>query len=314
MRGLQIVPYDTKIDFARHKIFSYVIAIVIVVGSITAFMTKGLNLGIDFKGGILLEIRTPQTADIASMRSTLNGLNLGEVKLQDYGSDRDILIRVEQQDGGESAQGKAVELIRATLDNTFGDGVEYRKIESVGAKVSEDLVSNGLMAIGFALIGMLIYIWVRFEWEYGLAGVVSLLQDALAVLGFYAISGFEFNESAIAAILTTIGYSINDSVVIYDRLRENLRKYKTTSIPDVINMSINGTLSRTILTSGSTLLALCALYFFGGPVIENFSLPIIVGICFGTFSSIFLSVNLLQLFDLRKVKSDDSVPSGPVIE
>ncbi len=310
MRGLQIVPHNTKIDFARHKILSFVIALVIVIGSIGSFMTKGLNLGIDFKGGILLEIRTSEKADIATMRATLNGLGLGEVKLQDYGSDRDVLIRVEQQDGDESAQGKAVKLIRATL----GDDIDYRKIESVGAKVSEDLIENGLLAIGFALIGMLIYIWVRFEWEYGLAGVLSLLQDAIAVLGFYSISGLEFNESAIAAILTTIGYSINDSVVIYDRLRENLRKYKSNPVTEVINMSINSTLSRTILTSGSTLLALCALYFFGGPVIENFSLPIIVGICFGTFSSILLSVNLLQLFDLRKVKSDEAIPSGPVMK
>ena len=308
MRGLQIIPYNTKIDFAKHKVLSIIFAVIIVVGSLGSLMTKGLNLGIDFKGGVLLEIRTPGKADIATMRSTLNGLGLGEVKLQDYGSDRDVLIRVEQQDGGEKAQGKAVELIKATL----GDDVDYRKIESVGAKVSEDLIQNGLMAVGFALIGMLIYIWVRFEWEYGLAGVLSLLQDAIAVLGFYSISGLEFNEAAIAAILTTIGYSINDSVVIYDRLRENLRKYKTTAIPEVINMSVNSTLSRTILTSGSTLLALCALYWFGGPVIENFSLPIIVGICFGTFSSILLSVNLLQLFDLRKVRDDEITPSGPI--
>lgn len=308
MRGLQLVPTNTNINFAKTKNFSYFLALFIVIGSIISLLTKGLNLGIDFKGGILIEIRTEQKADIAGLRTTLNNLNLGEVKLQDYGSDRDVLIRVEQQPGGEQAQGRALALIKTTL----GEGVDYRKVETVGAKVSADLISNGLWALAFALIGMLLYIWVRFEWEYGLAGIMSLLQDAIAVMGFYSLSGLEFNETAFAAILTTIGYSINDSVVIYDRLRENLRKYKSLTIPEVINISVNNTLSRTLLTSGTTLLALFALYFFGGPVIENFSLPIIVGICFGTFSSILLSVNLLQLFDLRKVKEDDVIPSGPV--
>lgn len=311
MRGLQIIPYNTKIDFAKHKTLSFVFALLIVCISFASLFTKGLNLGIDFKGGILLEVRTAEKADISSMRASLNQLGLGDVKLQDYGSDRDVLIRVEQQDGDEKAQGKAVALIKSTLSATYGNDIDYRKIESVGAKVSEDLISNGVWAVTIALVGMLFYIWVRFEWEYGLSGVLSLLQDAIAVLGFYSLSGLEFNESAIAAILTTIGYSINDSVVIYDRLRENLRKFKTTPIPEVINLSINGTLSRTILTSGSTLLALCALYWFGGPVIENFSLPIIVGICFGTFSSILLSVNLLQLFDLRKKREEEPVASGP---
>lgn len=308
MRGLQLVPYDTKIDFSGRRYIAYALALLIVLGSFGVLFTKGLNLGIDFKGGLLIEIRTPQKADIAGLRATLNNLGLGEVKLQDFGSDRDVLIRVEQQDGGERAQAVALKMIKGTL----GNQVEYRRVETVGAKVSADLIQNGIMALAFAMIGMLIYIWIRFEWEYGVCGVIALAHDAIAVLGFYAISGFEFNETAFAAILTTVGYSINDTVVIYDRLRENLRKYKTTPIPELINISANNTLSRTLLTSGSTLLALFSLYFFGGPVIENFSMPIIIGVIAGTFSSIFLSVNLLQFFDMRKKKDDEPMPSGPV--
>ena len=283
MHGLQLVPYDTKIDFSGRRYLAYALALLVVLGSFGALFTKGLNLGIDFKGGLLIEIRTPEKADIAGLRATLNNLDLGEVKLQDFGSDRDVLIRVEQQDGGERAQAVALKIIKGTLGNT----VEYRRVETVGAKVSGDLIQNGIWALAFAMIGMLIYIWVRFEWEYGVCGVMALAHDAIAVLGFYAISGFEFNETAFAAILTTVGYSINDTVVIYDRLRENLRKYKTTPIPELINISSNNTLSRTLLTSGTTLLALFALYVFGGPVIENFSMPIIIGVIAGTFSSIF---------------------------
>lgn len=308
MRGLQLVPYNTKIDFSGRRYLAYALALVVVLGSFGSLFTKGLNLGIDFKGGLLIELRTPEKADVAGMRSTLNALGLGEVKLQNFGSDRDLLIRVEQQKGGEQGQAVALKMVKATL----GDKVDYRRVETVGAKVSDTLIENGVMALVFAMIGMLIYIWIRFEWEYGLCGILALLHDAIAVLGFYSISGFEFNETAFAALLTTVGYSINDTVVIYDRLRENLRKYKTTPIPDLINISANNTLSRTLLTSGTTLLALFALYFFGGPVIENFSMPIIIGVIAGTFSSIFLSVNLLLFFDLRKKKDSEPIPSGPI--
>lgn len=308
MRGLQLVPYDTKIDFTGRRSLFYGLALLVIIVSFSALFTKGLNYGIDFKGGLLIEIRTPEKADIAGLRSTLNDLGLGEVKLQDFGTDRDVLIRVEQQDGGEKAQLVALQMVKSTL----GDQVEYRRVETVGAKVSADLINNGIMAVIFAMAGMLIYIWIRFEWEYGVCGILALANDVIIVLGFYAISGFEFNETAFAALLTTVGYSINDTVVIYDRLREDLRKFKTTPVAELINLSANGTLSRTVLTSGSTLLALFALYIFGGPVIENFSMPIIVGIIAGTFSSIFLSANLLLFFDLRKKKDDEPIPSGPV--
>lgn len=307
MRGLQLVSYNSNINFTKLRPFSFIFALFLIVGSITALLTKGLTLGIDFKGGLLVEVRTPEPADFEALRTELGALGLGEVKLQDFGSDRDVLIRIEKQAGDDQEQLKALEKVKAAL----GDKVEYRRVETVGAKVSETLITNGMWAVGFALVGMLAYIWFRFEWEYGLCGVAALIHDAIVVLGFYSISGFEFNESAFAAILTTIGYSINDTVVIFDRLRENLRKFKTTEIDSLINKSGNETLSRTILTAGTTLLALIALYWFGGPVIENFALPIIIGIIAGTFSSLFVSVNLLSLFDLRKKKDDKPIPTGP---
>lgn len=309
MRGLQLVPYNSRINFTKLRPASIALALFLVIGSIGSLFFKGLNLGIDFKGGLLIEIRTPEPADFEGLRSTLDHLGLGEIKLQDFGSPQDVLVRIEQQPGGEKAQLLALEKVKEAL----GSRVEYRRIETVGAKVSESLIKNGMWAVAFSLIGMLLYIWFRFEWEYGLCGVIALIHDAIVVLGFYSISGFEFNESAFAALLTTIGYSINDTVVIFDRLRENLKKFKTTAIDDIINRSGNETLSRTILTAGTTLLALVALYWFGGPVVENFSLPIIIGIIAGTFSSLFLSANLLSAFDLRKAQKQEEeiVAMGP---
>lgn len=295
MRGLQVVPYGTKIDFIAKRWLAYGVTLIILAASVVSLSTRGLNLGIDFRGGLLFEIRTPDTPDLASLRKTVGSLGLGDVKLQEFGEERDVMIRVERQPGGDAAQVHA----QKTLKKALGTDVEYRRIESVGPKVSKDLIFNGMWAFGFALIGMLFYIWFRFEWQFGLCGVLALLHDSIAVIGFYSLSGLEFNETAFAAILTTVGYSINDSVVIYDRIRENLRKYKKTPLPEVFNLSVNETLSRTILTSGTTLFALGVLYWLGGSVIEAFSLPILVGVLVGTFSSIFLSVALLLNFDLR---------------
>jgi preprotein translocase subunit SecF len=296
MRGLQIIPHDTKIDFVGFRYIGFALSLLVVIGSLISLGTKGINYGIDFKGGFLLEIRTPNPANLADLRFKLDHLGLGVVKLQEFGSQHDVMIRVEEQKGGEKAQLAALEKIKEAI----GTDVEYRRVETVGSKVSGDLIENGIWALTFALGGMLLYIWFRFEWQYGVCGIIALIHDAIAVVGFYSIAGIDFNETALVAILMTIGYSINDSVVVYDRLRENLRKYKTTPIADVMNLSTNETLSRTMLTSSTHLLALAALYIFGGPVIESFSLPMFVGVTFGTFSSIFVSVNLLLYFNLRK--------------
>lgn len=296
MRGIQLIPYNTNFNFVGFRRYVYFLSLLITLICGWSLAYKGLNYGIDFKGGFLLELRTKNKADIATMRSRLENLKLGEVKLQEFGSDRDVMIRIEKQPGGEKAQAIALQNIKDQL----GEDIEYRRVETVGGKVSSDLVENGIWALGFALIGMLIYIWIRFEWHFGLCGIIALAHDVLVVIGFYSLTGHEFKETAFIAILTTVGYSINDSVVIYDRIRDNLRKYKKMPLEELINLSTNETLSRTVITVATTAISLLALYLFGGSEIASFSLPILIGIIFGSYSSIFVSANLLLLFDIRK--------------
>ncbi|HBN23148.1 MAG TPA: protein translocase subunit SecF [Holosporales bacterium] len=298
MSQLKVFVHNTKIDFSGLRHLCYGLALTFSITSLLFVFFKGVNLGIDFKGGLLIEVRTNQNVELSDLRKTLKTLNLGEVKIQSFGSDKDILIRIEHQPGGNKAQTLAAEKIRALL----GEAFDFRRVEILGPKVSKDLIENGIMAVLFAMVGMLLYIWLRFEWQYSICAIIALVHDAIAVIGFYAISGYEFNEAALAAILTTIGYSINDTVVVYDRLRETLRKYKKTPMTGIINLSANNIFYCTIVTSGTTLLALAALSLFGGPVVENFSTPIFVGVIAGTFSSIFLSANLLLFFNLRKRK------------
>jgi preprotein translocase SecF subunit len=303
---IPLVPANTKIDFVRMRYAAFAFSIIVIAGSLLALATEGLNYGIDFRGGFLIEIRTPQVADIALLRTSLSALNLGEVKLQEAGGPRDVMIRIEKQKGGDEAQQEALTKIKAAL----GKDVEYRRIETVGPKVSEDLINNGLIAVGLAMLAMLVYIWFRYEWQFGVCGVLALLHDCLAILGLYAVSPLEFNETSLIAILTTLGYSINDTVVIYDRLRENFRKYKKMPLPELLNLSMNETLSRTTLTVATTLLSLLALYLFGGKIIAEFSLPIIFGITFGTYSSIFISSLLLLYFKFERDK--EPAASTPV--
>jgi preprotein translocase subunit SecF len=292
MALLTPVPYNTKIDFVRQRFISMGVSAFISLASIVGLFTVGLNYGVDFKGGYLLEIRTEQPANLDELRTKLDSLGFGEVKLQEAGSPNDIMIRVEKKETEGGQQNETVQKIKAAL----GENVEYRRVETVGAKVSESLKKNGIYAVVFALLAMLVYIWFRYEWQYGLSGILALVHDCITVLGFYVFTGMEFNETAIIAILTTAGYSINDTVVIYDRIRENVRKFKKMSMMELINQSVNDTLSRTVLTSSTTLIALTALYFFGGRVIELFTLPMIVGIAIGTYSSIFVSSVLLIYF------------------
>ena len=296
MRGLRLVPENTSIPFIPWRKVFFVFSIAMVVASIALFLTRGLNYGIDFRGGILLDVRTDGPADIASMRSTLSGLGLGEVALQEFGAPDNVLIRLQEQDGGEAAQQAAVSLVKETL----GDNVEYRRTEFVGPKVSDELFWDGIYAVSAAIFAILVYIWFRFEWQFGMAAVVALLHDVLTTIGLFALLGLEFNLSTVAAVLTIAGYSINDTVVVFDRVRENLRKYKKMELPALLNMSINATLSRTVMTSVTTLLALLSLYFLGGEVIRGFSLAMIWGVLIGTYSSICLAVPLLLYFQLRR--------------
>ena len=295
-RGLRVVPPDTKIRFmSMHKI-NFAISALMVVASLVLFAVKGLNYGIDFKGGILLEAHTEQAADLAVMRGKLDALGLGEVSLQTFGSENDVLIRIEEQEGGEAAQQRAIALVRDAL----GAGVRYDRVEVVGPQVSSELFWNGMYALGASIIAIVIYIWFRFEWQFGIAAVLAEVHDIISTVGLFALLGMEFNLTSIAALLTLAGYSINDTVVVFDRVRENLRKYKTMPLRDLLDMSVNQTLSRTTMTSATALLALLALYVFGGEVLRGFSLAMIWGIVIGTYSSIFVASALLLYMNVRR--------------
>ncbi len=296
--GLTFIPHGTSLNFVKIRFFTYFLSLVVVVITFASLWYQGLNLGIDFKGGILIEIQTKGPADLSKLREKVNNLGLGEAALQEFGAKDEVLIRIGRQTGDEEAQLQAVSKIQSAL----GQEVTFRRVETVGPKMGEELIRNGIYAIFWCMVAMLIYIWFRFEWHFAICAILSLIHDAIAVLGFFTLFQMEFNSQAIVAILITVGYSINDTVVIFDRIRENLRKFKSLHPKTLINQSINDTLSRTILTSSTTLLSLFALYWFGGKVIAEYSLPIIVGISFGTYSSIFLSAPLLLFFNLRKSK------------
>jgi preprotein translocase subunit SecF len=296
MRGLNLIPADVNIPFISRRWLFFVFSSLLVASSIGLFLVRGLNYGIDFKGGIMMEVRTDGPADISYMRSALSGLGIGEVALQQFGAPNEVLIRLQKQKGGTKAQANAVEAVKVKL----GPKVEYRRTEFVGPKVSRELLWSGVEAVGLAILAILIYIWFRFEWQFGLAAVIALTHDVLSIIGIFALLGFEFNLSTVAAVLTIAGYSINDTVVVFDRVRENLRRYKTLSLPELMDRSINETLSRTVITSFTTLLALLALYFLGGEVIRNFSFAMIWGVVVGTYSSICLAVPMLLYMNLPR--------------
>ena len=296
MRLISLIPTGTKIDFMRWRRFAGMASAALATLSVVLFLGIGLNYGIDFRGGILVEIRTEGPADIGQLRSELSNLNLGEVELQEFGEPTDVLIRIERQAGAEREQLKAVEVVKEAL----GPGIDYRRVEFVGPKVGAELIEAGITAVLLALAAMLVYIWFRFEWQFGVGAVIALMHDVILTIGVFSILGLEFNLSTVAAVLTIAGYSINDTVVIYDRVRENLRKYKTLPLDDLLNLSVNDTLSRTILTSVTTLLALLCLFFFGGQVIKGFSFAMIWGVIVGTYSSIWVAVPLLVYMKLKR--------------
>jgi preprotein translocase subunit SecF len=267
-----------------------------VLASVALFLVQGLNFGVDFRGGILIEAKTDGPADLGELRSLLGGLGLGEVTLQEFGEPDDVLINVQRQEGDEAEQIKAI----AVLKDALGDRVvEYRRTEFVGPKVGGELKQAGALATGLALLVIGVYIWFRFEWQFSVAALIALLHDVIATIGFYSLTQIEFNLATLAAVLMIAGYSINDTVVIFDRVRENLRKFKKMALFDLLDRSINQTLTRTVLTSVTTLLALLALFLFGGPVIRGFTTGLIWGVCIGTYSSIGLAVPLLARFNVR---------------
>lgn len=306
MKPLNLIPIKPNLNFVGRRMTFFGLSILLILISISMFIARDLNYGIDFQGGILIEVRVGQANKLVEMRQRLKNLGLGEVTLQEFGSPMDILIRVQKQEGGEKAQQVAIDKVKGEL----GSDIKYRRTEFVGPKVSEELFQDGVTAVFLAIIGILLYIWFRFEWQFGVGAIIALCHDVLTTVGIFALTGIEFNLSTVAAILTIAGYSINDTVVVYDRVRENLRKYKSLSLFELLNNSVNETLSRTVMTSVTTLLALLSLYILGGEVIRGFSFAMIWGVLIGTYSSICLAVPLLLYFNIDRGTSRTSNESG----
>lgn len=308
MLRLKLVPDNSAFDFLRQLKITTSVSVLLVLASIGLFFVNGLNLGIDFRGGILLEARSEAPVDIADVRADLNQLALGDISIQAFGTERDVLIRVQRQDGDEKAQIVAIQRITAAL----GEGFDVRRTEFVGPTIGAELAEKGMLAVGCALLAIMIYIWFRFEWQFSIAAITALSHDVLSTVGLFALLRFEFNLATVAAILTIAGYSINDTVVVFDRVRENLRKYKTWDQNKILNKSLNETLSRTVMTSVTTSLALLAIIIFGGAVLRDFALAMLWGVTIGTYSSIFVAVGLISRFDLKR--SDDEDTTAPVPE
>jgi preprotein translocase subunit SecF len=289
--SMRIVPDDTKFDFIRFRRISFPISAVLSIFAIVLYFTHGLNFGIDFRGGTLLEIQQKGgPADIAQLRATLGGLGLGDLQLQLFGGPSDVLVRVAQQPGGDAEQQAAVQKIRQAL----GDAVEYRRVEVVGPRVSSELLAYGVGGLMLAIVGILMYLWFRFEWQFALGAMIANVHDIVLTIGFMSIAQIDFDLTSIAALLTILGYSLNDTVVIYDRIREMLRRYKKMSMPELLNTSINATLSRSIITHVTVTLALLALLLFGGKAIHSFTATMMFGVVLvGTYTSIFIAAPIL---------------------
>jgi preprotein translocase subunit SecF len=288
---LRLVPDDTKFDFMQFRRISFPISAALSVLAVFLYFYHGLNFGIDFVGGTLMEVQAKGgAADLAKMRSTLNGLHLGEVQLQQFGGPSNVLIRLSQQPGGEEAQQAAVRKVREAL----GDEVDYRRVEVVGPRVSTELLAYGTIGLMLAIVAILVYLWFRFEWQFALGAMIANVHDLVLTIGFMSITQIDFDLTSIAALLTILGYSLNDTVVIYDRIREMLRRFKRMSMPELLNISVNSTLSRSIITHVTVTLALLALLLFGGQAIHSFTATMMFGVVLvGTYTSVFIASPIL---------------------
>ena len=291
MRLLRIVPDDTKFDFMRFRRISFPMSALLSIFAISLYFFHGLNFGIDFKGGTLIEVQSKTgPADLAKMRAMLGALGLGEVQLQQFGAPNDVLIRIAEQPGGEVAQQQAVAKVRGAL----GNEVEYRRVEVVGPRVSGELLSYGVVGLMLAIFAILIYLWFRFEWQFALGAMIANVHDIVLTIGFMSITQIDFDLTSIAALLTILGYSLNDTVVIYDRIREMLRRYRKMPMPDLLNASVNQTLSRSVITHVTVSLALLALLLFGGQAIHSFTATMMFGVVLvGTYTSVFIASPIL---------------------
>jgi preprotein translocase subunit SecF len=296
MKLLRIIPDNTKFGFMNFRNISFPVSALLSVVSVVVFLWIGLNFGIDFTGGTLIEMKaTSGHADIAKVRSTTAALNLGDVEVQEFGNQGEVSLRFGLQPGGDKGQQAVVEHVRSI----FSADYEFRRVEVVGPRVSGELVQSGILGIVLSVLAVLIYLWFRFEWQFAVGAVIATLHDLVLTIGFFAITQIEFNMTSIAAILTIVGYSLNDTVVVFDRIRELLRKYKRMPIAELLDLSINTTLSRTVMTSVTTSLALLALVLFGGSVIKSFSYAMIFGVVIGTYSSIFIAAPVLIYLGAR---------------
>ena len=298
---LRIIKSGTDIKFMKIKKLTLFISSILFLLSLSSVFFKGLNLGIDFTGGSLIEVRFKESVNLNNLRVKMNKLDLGEIQLQTIGSENDIVIRV-QEKNSNNKQTETIQIVKNSLNN---ESVEYRRTEFVGPKVGGELVNAGIIAVIFSLVGILIYIWLRFQWNFAIGAILALVHDVILTLGFFSVLQLEFNLATVAAVLTIAGYSINDTVVIYDRIRESMRKYKQITFDEVINLSLNGTLSRTLMTSLTTLLALIALFTFGGIVISSFIIALIWGVIIGTYSSIYVASPILTYLkqDNRQIQN-----------
>ena len=273
-------------------------SIILIIISLLLLLIKGLNYGVDFKGGTLIEIRTnDKNISISDLRRSFNKMNLGDVTVKQFGSENDFIVKFEKKKSNKS---NFIEDIKNELTNFIGNNYNFRRVENVGPKVSSELLKSGIIAIGLSLAAMLIYIWIRFEWQFSLGAIIAIFHDVIITLGIFSLFSFEINLSIVAAVLTIVGYSMNDTVVIFDRVRENLKKYLDIKIFELTNISINETLSRTIITSITTLIALLSIYFFGGQILKGFSLAMILGVIFGTYSSIYIANPILVLLNVSQ--------------
>ena len=308
---LRLVPDKTNIDFMGKRWLGFIASGLLTIASlaVAAGMGGGLNWGIDFTGGLLFEVRTSAPADLAKMRTALADKELGEVSLQNFGDDRTVLIRIQVHEEGK--QQEIQKKVKDMLATGYGQGIEYRKQDYVGPTVGRELVHAGILATVLAFASIMVYVWFRFEWQFGFGAILALTHDVIMMVGFFAFTGFEFGLTAVAAVLTIIGYSINDSVVIYDRIRENMRKYKKMPMMQLLNHSINETISRTVLTAATTLIAALALAFFGGEALRGFSLSLAFGIVVGTYSSIYISAPILVYLNIRRDEAGGAAEAKP---
>ncbi len=320
MAILKLVPERTNIEFVKYRYFAFAISAALIVASFALYAVLGLNFGIDFRGGTLIEIRTEQPADLLKLRTEISKLNLGNFKVQEFGEPTEVLVVIELQkmssedESIEVVQQNVINRVQQALEENYPDEFAFTRSEVVGPTVSAELTQKGIWAVSLAVVFMLCYIWFQFARTFSIGAIAALVHDVILTMGMFAFTQLEFNLSIIAAILTIVGYSMNDTVVVYDRIRENLRKYKRRPLPEVLDLSINDTLSRTVMTSVTTLVALFSLYFLGGEVIRGFTFAMIWGVFIGTYSSIFIAAPILMLTGVKRDWSgvSDSGKGGPV--